>query len=59
MSGGEFTDDNPKKLGLEAGSNVTSLCLKQQARAAELLAEQEIATKKVKVTVETAECLQR
>jgi hypothetical protein len=65
--GGEFMDDgmgcaasknlNPNKPGLEAGSNVTSLFLKQQARAAELLVEQEIATKQAKVAVATGKHL--
>jgi hypothetical protein len=68
MSGGYFTDDgvgrtaskngNPKKPGLEAGSNVTSLFGRKHTRAAELLAEQKITNIQARVAVVTAECLQ-
>jgi hypothetical protein len=50
---------NPKKPGLETGSNVPSLFLKQQTRSAELLGEHEIDTRQAKVVAATAERRQR
>jgi hypothetical protein len=64
----ELTDDgvgctrtrsvNPQKPGVKVGANVTKVFLQQQARAAELLAEQERATKRVQAAVNQAERLQ-
>jgi uncharacterized cupredoxin-like copper-binding protein len=65
----ELTDDgvgrartgiaNPQKPGVKAGSKVTKVFLQHQARAADLVAEQERSTKQVKAATNQAERLQR